>query len=362
MATRVAPTGVARWPPRGARRPRPSRRRGTGWPRGSVRRPWPRARPRQRGRIGPNWAASTTSSGRNRLPPAAMMCAAASVTNGVRPSRGVGQASTRWRRARSRRTAQSLRRQPMLERSRLSSLLGGGQAPSLASADEVPARGARSSTGPGNTPSSATRQRRTAIGTPGGGTRPWPLRTPATGSPEEHQHDDPDVEERRDHADQHSDDHQPVRSHRVQAAAKTAHLPMKPRSAGCRRSSAGTPRRCRPAAGERVPGPTQLDRCVASPVGSRTMVTIANAPTWPRRTRPGRTSRTTLVSELAGPRRPGTPDERGHDEARVGDRGVREHPLDVGLGDRQHRADRHGGHRDDRHQRLPVPAGRASAT
>jgi hypothetical protein len=40
----------------------------------------------------------------------------------------------------------------------------------------------------------------------------------------------------------------------------------------------------------------------------------------------------------------------------VRDRGVGEHPLDVGLHDREDRAEQHGGDGDDREHRLPAPA------
>ena len=49
------------------------------------------------------------------------------------------------------------------------------------------------------------------------------------------------------------------------------------------------------------------------------------------------------------------------DEAGVRDRGVGEQALDVGLGDREHRADDHGEHRDGVDAVLPVPAVGADA-
>ena len=52
-------------------------------------------------------------------------------------------------------------------------------------------------------------------------------------------------------------------------------------------------------------------------------------------------------------------EDAGQQEAGVGDRGVGQHPLHVGLHDRQHGADDHGEDRDHPHHRLPGPAGAA---
>ena len=52
-------------------------------------------------------------------------------------------------------------------------------------------------------------------------------------------------------------------------------------------------------------------------------------------------------------------EDAGEQEAGVGDRGVGQHPLHVGLHEREHGADDHGEDRDDPHHRLPGPAGAA---
>ena len=62
------------------------------------------------------------------------------------------------------------------------------------------------------------------------------------------------------------------------AAEKTANFPVNPLVSGipakASRKKANTPA----TSGERLPSPAHLDRCAASPAGSLTSVTTANAP------------------------------------------------------------------------------------
>ena len=229
----------------------------------------------------PSSAASSTSSGRNRLPPASMRWLAASVDERVRVAR------------RARRRARSTTSQPVAQPRRASAgVRATGERQCAASSpatsrrarrspDELsPQLRRRSRTGPRHDAEHQRRQRRRRR------SRPWSAPTacddasaPSGRLGEEHQHDHPDVEERRDRAGRHADDDQRPRRRRRAAAANTANFPMKP--AGQRDAGEGSRKKREDAGHDRgapaEPGPLRQVRRPRRRA-SRTRVTTANAP------------------------------------------------------------------------------------
>ena len=204
---------------------------------------------------------------------------------------------------------------------------------------------ARSSTGCGNTPSTTVASMPRCATTADGPRAGHRDRRPVGGRlAEEHQHDHADVEERRDRrGSRTTDDDQRQSRRRRSAAWNTAYLPKKPLVSGmpakASRKKAKTPGQQRRALAQ--PGPArQVPRLAARVADQRDHRERADRG---EAVAPGRTgcptgpARAVLAVAM-------TPVSR---KPAVRDRGVGEHPLDVGLGDREDRADHHGEDRDD---------------
>ena len=187
------------------------------------------------------------------------------------------------------------------------------------------------------------------------------VRATTTSSPspagvgEVHEHDQPDVDERRDRRGEHRDDDE---------QGATGPGRHRRRERGVLRGEAG---------GERDAGEGQQQERE----GRREHRVVA-AQAGPLRQVRGLRAALAHHGDQAegGDRREAVGDEVEHhaadrglregqhadeDEAGVGDRGVGEQALDVGLGDREHRADDHGEGRDGVDAVLPVPAVGADA-
>ena len=229
--------------------------------------------------------------------------------------------------------------------------------PSCAHLMNSPARAARSSTGPGITPSARVAAALTAM-TVAVRTDGWvTLGASAPGLGEEHQHDHPHVEERGDDAAQDGgdDDRPGAGGERHREDRPLADEPGRQRDAGHReqeeREDAGHHRRLLA-----EPRPPRQVGLLAAGVadhgddgeGTERREAVADE------VEQDRLQRRDLADRQVGAALDA--EHTGQQEARVGHRGVGEHPLDVGLGDREDRADDHGEDGDHPHHRLPAPA------
>ncbi len=220
-----------------------------------------------------------------------------------------------------------------------------------------PARPARSSTGPGTTPRTSVTAAPIAIVAAGEHRRVGDARRLTAGRGEVHQPDHADVEERRDDAaqDGHHDDRVGARRQR-----RREHRPLPDEAGGQRDAGHGEQEEREDARHQR--------RLLAEAGPPREVGLLATGVTHQRDHGEGAHGREAVGDEVEqhGLQRGELPDREvgraldaehaGEQEAGVGDRGVGQHPLHVGLRDGEHRADEHGEDRDDPHHRLPGPA------